>query len=118
MSFVCPICAHTQSVDARCESCGRAPTLDTTDPEQRAALEKENRRWRRTRSTQFLSASVVLAIVTFALLNQVRAYTELRSKLFAMPFRIDEIAMMAILAGGIHQVFERAFGDRNKFTFL
>lgn len=112
MRYVCLVCAGTAASDGTCGKC-QAPYMDLEDPKQREAVQLEEDRHRDRRSALMMKVGVLAGIViVIALPFLVPGYWELRRRAFALPFFLDQIALMAVIGGGLHTWLSRRIKPR------
>jgi len=118
MNFVCIECGRRQAGPDSCEQCGDTALHDLTKPETIYYLQDvEQRAWDKyDNRTKWIG--VVLGMLIIGGLWFVPGYWDVRSKHFAIPFLIDQIIFMAVVAYLLGKVIEKVFPKRPLFDFL
>ncbi len=109
VSFARRCTADYDREEATCRRCGHEPLLDLTDERQRAALEREDRRYQRALFQRCSAISVAFGVVVVFALQYVTG------------MRISLIGMLLIgfaCASGSLSLLHRLTRDKRKFPFL
>ena len=118
MDFVCTQCGLRQAEPERCAGCGDDTLLDLREERTRELLVEMDARRRDRRETQVRILAVVIGIATVAALWLVPGYWGFRERNYAMPFLIDQWALMIGIAFGAMKLVGKALPARRRFPFV
>ena len=119
MDHVCTQCGRRQMAAERCSGCGSDDgLLDLRDERTRDLLVDMDMRRRDRRETQLRMLAVVIGIGIVVGLWLVPGFWSFRLGHFAMPFMIDQWALMIGIAFGALKLLSATLQVRPRFPFI
>jgi hypothetical protein len=113
-TFVCITCATTTDAAGACATCGEE-RLDLARDDVRTLCDDIDSRRRRAREQQVLWGAIVAAMVLVVAMSMIPAWWWLRRMFFALPFFLDQIILMAVVAALLHKLALRVFAAKPRF---
>lgn len=117
MDYACSQCGNRQERDGSCARCRSDHLHDLRSRRSRELLEDIEIRLRDTREGQLRGIAVVGSMVAVFALWMIPGYSTARAVSFALPFFLDQIAFMVVIAFGILKVLEPKL-MRKRFPYL
>jgi hypothetical protein len=118
MDHVCIQCGRRQPAAERCAGCGEDNLLDLGKDQTRELLLDIDQRLRDKRETRIRVLGVVIGIAAIVLIWAVPGYWGFRNRTFALPFFLDQVALMVAVAFAATKLLERAWPGTKKFPFI
>jgi hypothetical protein len=118
MDFVCIQCGRRQAAGERCTACGEDNLLDLGKEQTRELLLDINQRLHDKRAARIRILGVVIGIAVVVMLWGVPGYWGFRNRTFALPFFLDQVALMIAIAFGATKLLEQVWVGRPKFPFI
>ena len=102
--FICGTCGKRYPAVGDCQDCPGSALLDLRKPTVLEMLEDFDDRAKRSRDQRWLWLGVVLGVAIVGLLNGFPFWQIVRRSTIVLPFFLDQIILMALVAAGAQRL--------------
>jgi hypothetical protein len=110
--FLCATCGRRFPAAGDCPACPGSALLDVRRPDVVELLADIDDRARRTREQQLLWVGVAAGVLVVGFLNLFSFWQLVRRATVVLPFFLDQIVLMALVAAGVQRLSLRLFPAR------
>ena len=118
MDFVCIQCGRRQPAAERCTGCGEDNLLDLAKDQTRELLMDIDQRLRDRREARLRMLAVAIGIAAVVVLWGIPGYWRFRNETIALPFFLDQVVLMVVVAFAATKLLEQAWPGKKKFPFI
>ena len=111
--FICGTCGKRYAAAGDCPDCPGSALLDLGKPSVPEMLEEFDDRSRRSREQRWLWVGVVVGVAILSVLNGFPFWQTFRRLTITLPFFLDQIILMALVAWGVQRLLVRSFPARH-----
>jgi hypothetical protein len=110
--FICGTCGKRYPAVGDCPDCPGSALLDLRKPTVLEMLEEFDDRAKRNRDQRWLWVGVVVGVVVVGFLNLQSFWQVVRRSTIVLPFFLDQIILMSLVAAGVQRLLLKLFPSR------